>query len=106
MVMKSIPCLILDVTDAMDQAPGRPTGCELIPSEKRPTVLQPDRETADREVVRLARMNPGRRFAVFEACAMGITIDVPTHISITGEVILTGKQAVLVRVDEDDGVPF
>lgn len=100
------PCLILDVTDAMDQAPYRPQGCEVIPAEKRPTILQPNRATAEREALRLAKLNPGRRFAIFEACAMSLSVDVPTHVSLDGKVLISGKQPALVLIDQRDEVPF
>lgn len=100
------PCLIVDVTDAWNQAPYRPEGCELIPHESRPTVKQPDRATAEKEALRLAGQFPSRRFAIFEAVAMASTVEVPTHVSLDGKAIFRGRMPVLAFVDVDDGVPF
>lgn len=102
------PCLILDVTDAFEAITGvyGVSGCERIPADRRPTVLQPDREEAEKEALRLAARFPGRRFAVFAAAALAQTIDVPTHVSISGQVLVAGKSASLAKIGPDDEVPF
>jgi len=78
-----------------------------IPPNRRPTMLQPDRETAEREALRLAREHPRGRFVVFEAVAAGITAKVPTHTTLSGKVVAERDIATLVHFkDEDDGIPF
>lgn len=64
-------CVIINVTDYMEwwAIDARNLAAEKfvpIPDSKRPTVLQPDRETAEKEAARLVAANPGSRFAVFE----------------------------------------
>lgn len=100
------PCLILDVTDAMEQARGRPDGVEVIPHDRRPTVLQPDLATAEREALRLAGRFPGRRFAVFRATALSFSVSAPTHISFSGEVLVQGSMPVLSHIGVDERAPF
>ena len=104
--------MILEVSEAENWQPGAPLamdggGTRVIPPVRRPTVLQPDRETAEREALRLARVHPGARFVVFEAVAAGITVKVPTHTTLGGKVVAEGDVPTLVHFkDEDDGIPF
>ncbi|WP_422099132.1 hypothetical protein [Variovorax sp.] len=78
-----------------------------IPAEKRPTALQHSRTAADQEAKRLASLNPGRRFVVLEAVAVGMQISVPTHVSIEGKTLISGMiPAVMALGDADDEIPF
>lgn len=99
------PCLILDVTSAYESASHLAPGCERIPLESRPTVLHPDRATAEKEALRLAAAYPSRNFAIFEAAAMARSVDVPTHVSLTGQVLVRGKAPLLAVIGEE-GAPF
>lgn len=55
-----------------------------IPSEKRSTVLHMNRDRAERELLRLARMHPTGHFVLFEAASVGLRIDMPTHVNVHG----------------------
>jgi hypothetical protein len=68
-------------------------------------MLQPDRETAEAEAKRLALEHPSKRFAVFEAAVVGLAVDVPSHVTVSGAVWLTRKVAALVEIDDSE-VPF
>lgn len=85
-------CVVVDVTD-FDQWPTH-YGSTVIAVGKRPTVIQPDRETAEREAVRLAQANPGHRFAVFTFAGVVETTTVPTHITLGGKVVSTTTKPV------------
>lgn len=105
-------CLIVDVTD-LDDYPDHFGGGHCLPLRWRPTVVQAGRATADREALRLAKAHPDRRFFVFEAVAAGLTIKVPTHVSISGRVLVEGSTAALVQIGEstpihnmDRDIPF
>lgn len=101
----SNPCLIVDVTD-IDTWPTR-LGGNQIPDVRRPTQLQPSREIAEAEALRLNKLHPHHRFVVFEAQTMTKAIDVPTHVSMTGQVLLSGNIPRLVCInDPDDLIPF
>jgi len=82
-------------------APGR-----VIPERRRPTMLQPDRETAEKEALRLAGRHPDRRFVVFAPIAAGVTVKVPTHVTITGKVVCERAEAALAPIDDPDEIPF
>jgi len=84
--------MVVDVT-AFDQWPTHFSATEMAPG-KRPTVIQPDRDTAEREAVRLANANPGHRFAVFTVVGVVETTTVPTHITLGGKVISTTTKPV------------
>lgn len=79
-----------------------------IPPNRRPTVLQANREIAERECVRLAHLHPGARFMVFEAVAVGVTAKVPTHTTLSGKVIAERLIATLVHIksEDDHEIPF
>lgn len=88
-------CVIIDVTDA-DEWEARTLGYYLqaerptlpvIPEDKRSTVMQPDRATAEREAASLCRRHPGRRFAVLEVVGVVQAREVPTHVSLSGRVL-------------------
>lgn len=106
-------CLILEVTELQDWPERfKPFGRPLddaprgIPAERRPAVLQPDRETAEREAQRLAAAHPGKRFAIFECNALATTVQIPTHTTVGGQVFQHRQAAVLLAVTENDAVPF
>lgn len=107
------PCLIVDCTEAHEwpDIGGRP-GPHLhdkpqrMPADKRPTMLQPDRATAEAEAQRLARAHPSRRFVIFEAAAAAVTVKVPTHTTVSGQPWGERTVAVLLDIGEDDGIPF
>ena len=99
-------CVIIDVTDSHDWS-DRFGGGTAIPEVKRPTVLQANRPAAEREAQRLAKAHPNRQFAIFEAVAAGITIKVPTHVNLKGDVLIQGTTTAVVHIgDPDDGIPF
>lgn len=99
----SNPCLLLDVT-LIDSWPQRHGG-HAIPEIRRPSLLQPNREIAEAEALRLNKAHPGHHFVVFEAKSMSRTVKVPTHVSITGQVLLEGNLPQLVAIDDTD-IPF
>lgn len=80
----------------------------VIPPNRRPSVLQANRESAERECVRLAAAHAGARFMVFEAVAVGLTAKVPTHTTLGGKVVAERSFATLVHIKEDDSdeIPF
>lgn len=102
--------LILEMSD--HQAWGNPehligsTAPSIIPPSTRPTMLQMDRETAEREAKRLASMHPGRLFVVFAPVCAGITVDVPTHVNINGKVMTTRKVAAIAEIPDPNEIPF
>jgi hypothetical protein len=100
--------LILEMGDSGDWAPR--LGARQIPERRRPTMLQPSREVADQEAVRLAREHPGRRFVVFAPVVQGVTVKVPTHVTLAGRVVAERDQALLVAINDpdefDDELPF
>ena len=99
----SNPCLILDVT-LIANWPQRHGGHQ-IPDVRRPSLLQPSREIAEAEALRLNKSNPGHHFVVFESISMARTIKVPTHVSISGQVLFEGNLPQLVAIDDGD-IPF
>src|SRR3569833_1368495 len=97
--------LIVDVCEADQWEPRH--GARVIPSVRRPSMLQPSRAVAEQEAMRLARTHPDRRFVVFEAVAAGITTGVPSHVTLAGKVFAERSVATLVTItDPDDEVPF
>jgi hypothetical protein len=101
----SNPCLIVDVT-LIDNWPKR-HGVHVIPDIRQPRQLQPTREIAEAEALRLNKAHPGHHFVVFEARSMTRTVKVPTHVSITGQVLLEGNLPQLVAIDDADSlIPF
>jgi hypothetical protein len=110
----SNPCLILEWTDAAgwnNPWTGEPVASlqrqpVTIPVLRRPTVLQPDRETAETEAKRLASAHPDKLFAVFEATAVAKTVWVPSHITVAGQVFAQRTSAVLLDLDNEAQIPF
>lgn len=82
------------------------TAPSIIPIGRRPTMLQVDRDTAEREAKRLASMHPGGRFVVFAPVCAGITAEVPTHVNIDGKVITTRKVATIAEIPDPNEIPF
>ena len=109
--MDSNPCLILEWSDAWSEWPGLFSGQVQkaeplrIPVERRPAILQPDRETAEAEAKRLAAQHPGKHFAVFGAQVVGITVDVPSHITVSGKVWQTHRVPAVLAIDDSE-IPF
>ncbi len=99
----SNPCIILCVTNLGGWGPVH--GCQRIPAESQPTVLHPNRQIAEMEAQRLARTHPGQQFAVLEAQVLAKSTEVPTHVTLTGVVLKSRVDAVLLNIDEDE-VPF
>ncbi len=97
------PCLILDVTD-IEQWTGHHGGGHKLPMGGLCTVLQPSREVAEREALRLANRFPERRFAIFEATQLAASVQVPSHVTLGGHVFQHRRVAHLVSLG--DGVPF
>ncbi|MBF5006397.1 hypothetical protein [Diaphorobacter caeni] len=99
----SNPCLILDIACAEYWQPFRE--CRRIEPSSQPTVLHPSREVAEAEALRLAAAHPGRRFAIFELTSAATTVNVPTHVTLSGKVLVTRSIAQLATVGEPD-LPF
>ncbi len=106
-------CLLLEVTQVQDWPERfKPFGRPLddaprgIPAERRPAVLQPDRDTAEREALRLATAHPGKRFAIFECNALATTVQIPSHTTVGGQVFQHRTTAVLLAVGASDEIPF
>lgn len=78
----------------------------IIPLRYRPTVLQGDRASAEREMERLQRVHPGCRFVAFEAVAVSTITEVPTHVTLGGQVVGIQRQVRIVDLGVDDGIPF
>lgn len=81
-----------------------PGGGKHIPANKVCTVLQPSREVAEQEALRLAREHPEASFVVLEAVTIARHQRVPTHISLAGKVMVDAPGSVLAAVTDE--VPF
>jgi hypothetical protein len=103
-----LPHLILEMSNAEQWTPAPHAGrwARAIPPTNRPTILQQDRETAEKEALRLAGAHPGKRFVVFAPIAAGVTAKVPTHVSIDGQVILERNVPALASIDDPNEIPF
>lgn len=112
-----MPCLIVECSDAETWPSlftGEPprfgtTGPVRIPSGRQPAILQPDRETAEREAMRLAQTKgAGKVFVIFEAVAAARMVTIHSHITLGGK--LTGEQLLprVLELGEDDPnwIPF
>lgn len=100
----SNPCIIIEISD-IDTWPVAHGGGRRLPEDNRPTVLQPDRDTAEKEAKRLARLSPNKRFCILEAQVVATTIEIPSHVTVSGEVWSTRREAVIVTMAENE-VPF
>lgn len=106
--MDDLPHLILEVSSAEEWPQLFPyMRAKRIPEVRRPVALQPSRAVAEQEAKRLAERHPGKRFAVFAPVVVGMTITVPTHVNLRGEVKLSRTQAAIVGVDDGEAeIPF
>lgn len=97
-------CLVLDVTgsDAWRNF-YRAQECKRIPADRLSTIMHPDRATAEAEALRLQKQFPNRQYMVFEAVTATISVKVPTHVSLTGTVLVEGLMASIVHLAD---VPF
>lgn len=102
--------LIVELSDS--EAWGQPdhlvgaTSPRIIPIARRPTMLQTDRVTAEREAKRLASMHPGKVFVVFAPVCAGITTQIPTHITLDGRAILSKTVAAIADIQDPNEIPF
>lgn len=95
--------LILEASE-LDHWEPHPSGARLIHANRRPTMLQPDRDTAEREALRLARAHPQGLFVLFAPVAMAKRVPEATHVNLRGEVI---RHAGVVRLLViGDQIPF
>ena len=100
--------LIIDGAD-MDNWQRHHSGGLLIPASKRPTVLQADRDRAEREALRLCREHMGGLFVVFAPIALAKRVPEATHVNLRGEVLQTTNVARLLTIgqpDDDSDIPF
>lgn len=100
--------LIIDGAD-MDNWQRHHAGGLLIPASKRPTVLQADRDRAEREALRLCREHMGGLFVVFAPLALAKRVPEATHVNLRGEVLQTHNVARLLTIGQPDDasdIPF
>ena len=100
--------LILDGRD-LDTWQRHHSGGLLIPADKRPTVLQADRERAEREVLRLAREHASGLFVLFAPVAIGKRVPEASHVNLRGEVLRSVHVARLLPIlqaDDESDIPF
>lgn len=100
--------LILDGRD-LDSWQRHHSGGLLIPANKRPTVLQADRQRAETEALRLAREHPGGLFVLYAPVALAKRVPQGSHVNLRGEVVRTDSVARLLTIadgPEDNDVPF
>ncbi len=95
--------LVLNIS-TIDEWPERHGSHKAIPATKQPTVLHTTRTSAEGEALRLSRTTSGH-FVVFEAVAMAMRVDVPTHVGLSGRVFMSQSEARIARLDADD-IPF
>lgn len=96
-------CLILE-TSWYDRSTS--DRLQKVPPLHAPTVVQPDRETAEREALRLAREHPGKTFVVFQACIAAVGRRVPSHITLGGQVVREHIVPALTAIEGDQDIPF
>ena len=86
------------------------SGGLLIPAGKRPTVLQADRDLAEREALRLCREHMGGLFVVFAPVALAKRVPEATHVNLQGQTLRTSNVARLLTIgepgDDDSDIPF
>ncbi len=100
--------LVLDGADIYEWSKHHAGGV-LISSHKRPTVLQANREAAEREVLRLSAEHPDGRFVLFAPVAFAKRVPEVTHVNLRGEVVRTHNVVRLlpiVKPHEEDAFPF
>lgn len=98
-------CVVIAV-DRPDQWRPAMGGGKHIPSGKVCTVLQPSRQVAEKEALRLARENPGASFVVLEAVSIAKHQRIPTHISLGGRVLRDEPSSALAAIADDEQIPF
>ncbi|MFP5473068.1 MAG: hypothetical protein ACLGJD_05460 [Gammaproteobacteria bacterium] len=87
-------CVVIAVAKP-EEWPRAPGGGRRIPAGRVCTVLQPSREVAEAEALRLAIQHPESDFVVMEAVAVARHQPVPTHVALGGRVIASRPGAVL-----------
>lgn len=100
--------LILEASE-LDQWQKHHSGGLLVPAARRPAVLQPSREAAESEALRLAQMLPHGLFVLFAPVALAKRLPEVTHVNIRGEPLQQRNVVRLVKVSsaEDDWeIPF
>jgi hypothetical protein len=109
--MNEIPCVIVECSGSNEwesrHALRPSSGPRVIPVDHRPTILQLNRTIAEAEAERLARLHPGKAFVIFEAVAVGVRVNTPTHVNHRGEVLISASRPSVLKItDFDDTVPF
>lgn len=100
--------LILDGRDQSEWQRHHSGGL-LIPQSDRPTVLQADRVTAEKEALRLAQNFPSGVFVVFAPVAIAKRLPEVTHVNLKGQPVQYRNVARLIpvlRLDDDMDIPF
>lgn len=103
-VMTMTPCIILEVSGATDWQLRR--GGKAIPTDRAPTMLQPDRAAAESEALRLSDKQPNGVFAIFEASALVQRTTIPTHATFGGAIVMQKSIPALIAIDRPDDLPF
>lgn len=104
--------LILDASGDIEATWTRHhAGGLVIPANKRPTVLQPDRAAAEGECLRLARQHMGGLFVLFAPVALARRVPEASHVNLRGEVLRTSNVVRLLPIlgapgIDDPDVPF
>ncbi len=76
-----------------------------IPEEKRPTVIQGDRATAERELLRLAERHPRGHFVLFTATHRAVAVKTPTHVTLGGTPVICTTVHRLAALSDNE-IPF
>lgn len=97
--------LILDTAD-VEEWTRHHAGGILVPESKRPSVLQVDGVTAEREALRLATASRSGRFVIYAPVAIAVRVLESTHVNILGEPIMHKDVVRLLPIHEDDDLPF
>lgn len=98
--------LIVEMSEAENWPSAPWCAAKRIPARRMPTMLQPDLETARREALRLAGLHPDRMFVVFARVEAAITVKVPTHVTLSGQVFAERKVQAITEIGEPDDIPF
>lgn len=99
-------CVIIEVSDASNEWTMQHSNCHKVPEHRRPTILHPDRATAEREAVRLSQLHPHGIFAIFEARAIAQRVTIPTHVTFGGQVVHSNSVPARVEIDNEHDLPF
>jgi hypothetical protein len=100
--------LILEASE-LDQWRKHHSGGLLVPEARRPVVLQPSREAAESEALRLAQRLPHGMFVLFAPVALAKRLPEVTHVNIRGEPLQQRNVVRLVKIggtDQDWDIPF